>query len=161
VIVEVRLIALLPDEKVNVAVPSSPVVTVAALRLPESALIVITMPDKAALEEFNAVTVIVEVVEPSDFTVGGEAIRSIDAGVVVVSSPPSSPPLSVLPPQATIRAKAAKSINRLRKEKNLLLLDFFILFSFLIREIGEFFKFNDEYLPETSLIFKIFFELST
>ncbi|KQC10180.1 MAG: hypothetical protein APR62_12575 [Smithella sp. SDB] len=74
---------------------------------------VITTPDNAALDEFRAVTVIVEVVEPSDFTVGGEAIRSKLAAVTVVPSSPVSA-VSVLPPQAIriqIKSKERNSRN--------------------------------------------------
>jgi len=71
---------------------------------------VITTPDNAALDEFRAVTVIVEVVEPSDFTVGGEAIRSKLAAVTVVPSSPVSA-VSALPPQAIRKQIKSKERN--------------------------------------------------
>ena len=98
VIVAVRLIGPFvppPDENVAVAVPVSSVVTVGGTTLPVSVLIVIVTSDKAAFEAFNAVMVIVEVVVPSDLTVGGEAIRSREAAVVVVPVPPVPPPSAV------------------------------------------------------------------
>jgi hypothetical protein len=71
VIVAVRLNGLLPEEKVKVALPSLPVTAVGALKIPVSVPMVIVTPDRAALKVFNALTVIVEVVESSDFTVVG------------------------------------------------------------------------------------------
>lgn len=131
VIVAVRLIGPFvppPDENVKVAVPSVPVVTVAALRLPVSALIVISMPDNAALEEFFAVMVIVEDVEPSDFTVGGEAKRSSEAAVGVVGVVPVS--VSLLPPHPLRQQNRIKKISSNNGCENLILIDFVILLSF-------------------------------
>ena len=144
VIVAVRLIGPFvppPDENVKVAVPLVLVVTVSVLRLPVSALMVITTPDNAALDEFFAVTVMVDDVVPSDFTVGGVAKRSKVAGVIVVSvlEPVSLPRL---PPQAGRKQNRAKEINSHIDCENFVLKDFFISFSFVIIEMDEFFKFN-------------------
>jgi len=83
VICAVRLVSFLivgvspPREKITV--PG--VVTVGVLRIPVSVLIVTTTSDSEAFEEFNAVTVIVEVTEPSVFIDVGEATRLIEATV--------------------------------------------------------------------------------
>ena len=130
-----------PDENVKVALPSVPVVTVPVLRLPVSALMVITTPDNAALEAFFAVTVIFEDVEPSDLTVGGEAKRSSEAAVGVVGVVPVS--VSLLPPQAGRKQNRAKKINSHNDRENFALFDFFISFSFVIIEMDDFFKFTD------------------
>jgi len=131
-----------PDENVAVALPVVPVVTGVGPILPVLALISITTPDKVALEEFFAVIVIVEDVEPSDFTVGGEATRSREAGVIVVSvlEPVSLPRL---PPQAGRKQNRAKKINSHNDRENFALFDFFISFSFVIIEMDDFFKFTD------------------
>jgi hypothetical protein len=120
-----------PEEKVAIAVPSVPVVTVPAVpvvRLPVSALMVISMPDNAALEEFFAVTVIVEDVEPSDFTVGGEAKRSREAAVGVVSGVGVAS--SLLPPHPLRQQNRIKKISSNNGCENLVLIDFVILLSF-------------------------------
>jgi hypothetical protein len=144
VIIAVRLIGPSvppPDENVAVALPTASVVTGVGPILPVLALISITTPDKVALEEFFAVIVIVEDVEPSDFTVGGEATRSREAGVTVVSVlEPVSPPR--LPPQAGRKQNRAREINSHIDCENFVLKDFFISFSFVIIEMDEFFKFN-------------------
>jgi hypothetical protein len=133
-----------PDENVKVALPSVPVVTVPVLRLPVSALIVISMPDNAALEESFAVTVIVEDVKPSDVTVGGVAKRSREAAVGVVLLPGVlDPDSSILPPQAGRKQNRAKKINSHNDRENFALFDFFISFSFVIIEMDDFFKFTD------------------
>jgi len=63
-----------------------------------------------ALEEFKALTVIVEVVEPSEFIDTGEAERLIESAVGVVGI--GVVPESLLPPQATRQQSRAKKIRR-------------------------------------------------
>jgi hypothetical protein len=131
VIVAVRLIGPFggpPDENVAVAVPVSSVVTLYGATLPVSALMVITTPDNAALEEFFAVTVIVEDVEPSDLTVGGEAKRSIEAAVGVVSVVPGTAS-SLLPPHPLRQQNRAKQISSSAGRENLAVIDFTIIYS--------------------------------
>ena len=77
VICAVRLVLSPPQEKITV--PGA--VTGGVLRIPVSVLIVTTTSDSEAFEEFNAVTVIVEVTEPSVFIDVGEATRLIEATV--------------------------------------------------------------------------------
>lgn len=120
VMVAVRLILLEPEEKVTVAVPAAPVTTVADPSTPVSALMVTVTPCTAAFAVFNAVTVIVVEVDPSDLTVVGDAKRSRDAAVtvgvtgVVVVPPVVAPPVVVPPPpppQPASNAMAAANKN--------------------------------------------------
>jgi hypothetical protein len=83
VTVAVRLALFPPQERITV--PG--VVIVGALRTPVSVDIVTTTPDNAAFKAFNALTVIVDVVEPSDFICGGEAEISREAAVVPAEVP--------------------------------------------------------------------------
>ena len=62
-----------PEEKVKVALPVAPVVTVWALRIPVSAARVTTTSGIAAFVALSAETVTVVGVELSDLTVAGEA----------------------------------------------------------------------------------------
>ena len=87
VIVAVRLIGLLPEEKVTVALPSLPVTAVGIPRTPVSVPIVIVTLDSAEFKEFNALMVIVEDVESSDFTVAGEAKMSRENAVAETAVP--------------------------------------------------------------------------
>jgi hypothetical protein len=67
VMVAVRLAKLdVPDLKVNVTVPSAPVVTVGALTIPVSVDNPTTIPESAAFDASNAVTVIVVDAELSE-----------------------------------------------------------------------------------------------
>ena len=60
VMIAVRLARLaVPDLKVKLAVPSVPVVTVGALTIPVSDDNATTIPERAAFDPFNAVTVMV------------------------------------------------------------------------------------------------------
>ena len=70
------------------------VVTVGELRIPVSVLNVTTTPDNRALEEFKALTVMVEKDEPSVLMDVGEAARSIDDAVTV--DPPPDVPVRVM-----------------------------------------------------------------
>ena len=70
------------------------VTTVGALRTPVPVDRVTVTPDNAALTLFNAMTVIVELVEPSDFTVKGDAVRRIEAADTV--EPPPDVPVRVM-----------------------------------------------------------------
>jgi hypothetical protein len=83
VIVAVRLALFPPQERITV--PG--VVIVGALRTPVSVDIVTTMPDKEAFKAFKALTVIVDVVEPSDFIDGGEAEIFREAAVAPAEVP--------------------------------------------------------------------------
>jgi hypothetical protein len=105
------------------------VTTLAALRTPVSALNVTVIPDNMALEEFKALTVIVEVVEPSEFIDAGEAERLIESAVGVVGI--GVVPESLLPPQATRQQSRAKKISSNTGRENFTLIDFIILISFL------------------------------
>lgn len=72
------------------------VTTEGAPKTPVLVLMVTVTSDNAAFEAFNALTVIVAVVEPSDFTVVGVAERLIEAiigpvGVGVGVVPESGP----------------------------------------------------------------------
>jgi len=78
VIVAVRLIGFAGEEKVTVAGVVVLVTTVGALRTPVSVFRVTVTPANAAFALFKATTVIVEEVEPSDFTVKGVAERRIE-----------------------------------------------------------------------------------
>jgi len=86
------------------------------------------MPDNAALEEFFAVTVIVEDVKPSDVTVGGEAKRSREAAVGVVGVVGVA--VSLLPPHPLRQQNRIKKISSNSGRENLVLIDFVILLSF-------------------------------
>ena len=66
----------IPEEKVKVAVPVAPVVTVPVLSKPVSVLKVTTVFGTGAFELVTAVTVTVVVVELSDLTVVGTAERA-------------------------------------------------------------------------------------
>ena len=105
------------------------VTTLAALRTPVSALNVTVIPDNMALEEFKALTVIVEVVEPSEFIDAGEAERLIESAVGVVGI--GVVPVSLLPPQATRQQNMAKKISSNKDREYFALIDFIILISFL------------------------------
>jgi hypothetical protein len=106
------------------------VTTLAALRTPVSALNVTVIPDNMALEEFKALTVIFEVVEPSEFIDAGEAERLIESAVGVVGVI-GVVPESLLPPQATRQQNRAKKISSNAGRENFTLIDFIILISFL------------------------------
>jgi hypothetical protein len=115
VIVAVRLAKLLvPDLKVKVAVPSTPVVTVDELTMPVSAPKDTAIPGTAAFEELSAVTV--KVVEPvlSDGTVKAEAEIERLATLVVVKV--EVVPVVVLGPvpQLTNRAVIAANIKAVK-----------------------------------------------
>jgi hypothetical protein len=86
--------------------------------------------DNAAFEAFNAVMVIVEVVEPSDFTVVDKDERPIEATVVVSGVGAAS---SLLPPQALRQQNRAKQIISNNGCENFALMDFIILLSFMMR----------------------------
>ena len=100
--VAVRLARLaVPDLKVKVALPSVPVVAVAALTIPVSVDKDTIMLGSAAFEAFSAVRVMVVIVELSDVTVVDEAescsVAAVDTTVVVVvvllaGTPPSPQP---------------------------------------------------------------------
>ena len=83
VIVAVRLALLLPQ--VRVTVPG--VVTVAALKTPVSVPTVTTTPESEAFRAFSAVTVMVELDEPSVLIDTGEAVRSRDEAVTPEAVP--------------------------------------------------------------------------
>lgn len=81
--------------------------------MPVSVLKVTVTSDNKAFEAFNAFTVIVEVVEPSDFTVGGEAERLRESAVVVVVGVPGVVGVSAPPP-----VPQPDTINGIKKHRN-------------------------------------------
>jgi hypothetical protein len=123
VIVAVRLALFPPQERVTV--PG--VVTVGALRKPVSVLNVTTTPDNVAFAEFNALTVIVEVVEPSVFMDVGDAARSRDAAEGVVVDPPPVSAVSALPPQAIRQQNRNKEKSRHNCRNNFALITLIII----------------------------------
>ena len=102
--VAVRLARLaVPDLKVKVALPSVPVVAVAALTIPVSVDKDTIMLGSAAFEAFSAVRVMVVIVELSDVTVVDEAescsVAAVDTTcsscivvVLLAGTPPSPQP---------------------------------------------------------------------
>lgn len=128
--VAVRLALFEPQEKVTVAGVVLLVTTLGALRTPASVANVTVTSDNAAFEAFNAVMVIVEVVEPSDFTVVDKDERPIEATVVVSGVGAAS---SLLPPQALRQQNRAKQIISNNGCENFALMGFIILLSFMMR----------------------------
>jgi hypothetical protein len=84
------------------------------------------------LEEFFAVTVIVEDVVPSDFTVGGEAKRSREATMGVVSGFVGVS--SLLPPHPLRQQNRIKKISSSAGRDNLAVIDFTIFTLLFPRE---------------------------
>lgn len=90
VIVAVRLDLLAPEAKVTFALPVASVMTVADPKTPLSACMVTVISGIAALAAFNAVTVMVAEVEPSDLMVVLDVDRSSEAAVVGVGALPAT-----------------------------------------------------------------------
>ena len=120
VIVAVRLALYkaVPAEKVKVAVPAGPVLTVLEFNMPVSELKLTTTSGVAAFPELRAVTVMVVVLELSDLTVVGEAERESAAAVAVAPTPLVAPVPVVAPtpgPQPVSIASIAANKNQTEK----------------------------------------------
>ena len=121
VIVAVRLAKLeVPDLNVKLAVPSVPVVTVGELTIPVSVDNAITMPESAAFDPSNAVTVIVVDPELSEGTLVEVADSCKEAAVVVATLPV----LGAVPPSPQPASVTRAAANITRENRLICLLKF-------------------------------------
>jgi len=119
-IVAVRVVALLPAEKVTVALPLASLTALDALRKPVSTENVTATPGTAAFEALTTVAVTVAVVLLSEATEVAEAPRLIAAavgaggkGVVVLLFPDPPPPQALSSANSAIKKKDVVARNEM------------------------------------------------